>query len=91
LGSRKEPAIEAVSLGDLETGCLAIILFQRQASHDLHRSHQYAPWQPIHVDAELVGDSGFLLGLDSIEPGLDKNSLSEMRSPGSDLNSLVTQ
>src|SRR5271157_1945571 len=80
-----------MSFRDLEAGCLAIILFQRYASLDLHGPNQDAPRQAVHVDLELLGDPGFLCRFDPVLPGIDENSLSEMRSLGPNLNGLVSE
>src|SRR5271157_713099 len=90
-GTRQEPGIEAVSFGDLEAGCLAIILFQRYASLDLHGPNQDAPRQPVHVNSVLLGAPGFLCWFDPVQPGVDEYPLSEMRSLGPDLNGLVSE
>src|SRR5271157_3401149 len=91
LGSRQEPGIEAMSLCDLEASRLAIILFQRETSLDLYGPNQDAPRQAVHVDLELLGNTGFLCWFDPVQPGIDENPLTEMRSPGPDLNDLVPQ
>src|SRR5271157_5126733 len=91
LGSRQEPGIEAMSLCDLEASRLAIILFQRETSLDLHGPNQDAPRQAVHVDLELLGDPGFLCRFDPVQPGIDEYPLSEMRSLGPDLNGLVSE
>ena len=83
--------METVSLSDLEAGFFAIIQTKWQTPHDPYCAHQNAPRQVVHVDLKFLGDPGFLLGLDSIEPGIDEYSFSEMRSAGSDLDRLVTQ
>ena len=80
-----------MSFRDLEAGCLAIILFQRQASLDLHGPNQDAPRQAVHVNSVFLGDPGFLCRFDPVEPGIDENSLTEMRSLGPDLNGLVSE
>src|SRR5271157_2721202 len=80
-----------MSFGDLEAGCLAIILFQRLASLDLHGPNQDAPRQPVHVNSVFLGDPGFLCWFDPVQSGIGEYPLSEMRSLGPDLNGLVSE
>src|SRR5271157_1584213 len=80
-----------MSFRDLEAGCLAIILFQRQASHNFYGPNQDAPRQAVHVNSVFLGDPCFLCRFDPVQPGIDENPLSEMRSLGPDLNGLVSK
>ena len=43
------------------------------------------------IFSKLLGDPGFLCWFHPVQPGIDANSLSEMRSLGPDLNGLVSK
>jgi hypothetical protein len=81
LGIRENPGESACSFRDLETGSFFVPWLERLTTHNLDGAHQDTPWKSIHVDPEFRCNSYLFVGLDTLQAGVNVDTLAFLGGP----------